>query len=1443
MILFLLIGLPQLACLQAKPRDIPYRIDPLQTPAPNGTTLLLWSFENGTATDATIGRNNGKLRGRFDPSEGRFGKGLRLQGGSVLLSEKVSIQHLVSSGEEAVVMVDFWCKLKSFPAGKDACLLEIPGALGVRLELTTAGHLHVRGPDLKLTESKNRVPLNEWFHVAIFPKALLQPNGIYIDKNCMAVLLNGATEILAKMPQYRPLSSEPNPLSVGNSFKQDASFDGWLDEFRISRGAAGFYEIIRQDFLLPEAAQSLKRSEKHFREPSAEVYAETFDAPGALQKVIPPTQPQLLPTAPAAVRVTSSTQLEPGELAPETEDEKDLVEDLIEGEQQQEKTPPLELVPGVWGKALAVRGGVARVKLPERVDLSDGTLEFWFKPGNWDNLSIPPGSHADWSYNNRYAHLITLWGQPKDGAGQPAQLVSISIRRDQGRPPVAPEFEKFFARPLLPIVPHKWIHVLVTRSKQFSYLNGCVMDAEYPSSVNLAGEETWQTHQAAYVTLGNGYETSYDELRFYSYPFEGVERVNARASFTKDSLQLLDLATVTHQVGSLGNFKVNESVMPLINRFSGGWMEDWVSGTVTRGPVKVFFAYRLAIGKMIVAVVLNDPGSAATADIEFHLPQPEKKLKGQIQVFEESKGGVVLDVGLLPEGNFPVKGTLFNKAGEKVADFESAFHRMPLPWLHNKLGLPETPPPPFEPVTVKGQTVMAVQREHVVGSDGNYSSIKVIGVEILASPIRLEVESGGKVNVFKGQAPAKIEHALPVETNWQASANAPGLTARSKVHFEYDGTAKYQLDIEPAQDVVVDRLSLQIPLKAEYGQLIHVLPTEGSFRDYVTAGFLPPGDGPLWDSKTWKKDYPVSTGAKGNFASMLWLGGPVRGLVWFADTDKGWTPNDERPAATITRKDGVVTIGLHFINEPLSLKSPLQITFGILATPPKPLPHDYRLWNRGNPKEVGPISWRLTSCDAFAPFKVPLVEKAFDYWPRGDDWEFARMAMHEQRNLWKSDIPHGKYPEGTSLILYQDANKCPVHPKMKPYFQWEWRWRSYSWTRLEHLVWYMNQWITNGIDGFYIDDIFPGGDWNLEPLGTSYLLPNGQKQLGASHFYYREFLKRFYALFHAHGKRPIITTHMTDTLLWPEHAFVSAIYDGEHGARGHGANKTYIDAWPLDYLMTIRNAERTGLITVNFGLQVPDNWQTTAPPLWQYIAQRSREAVILLFDSSNPPGPVGQRYYGKDVEVFPFWRNEHLVQVEPVFKKPVKDRDLPVRKWWTRISDNFHRSLAKRPLRATLYRKGNRGMVVVVNFLRRSIDAKVTLNLDELGIPPADQARLAATDIDDWLPPPGTDLETLHVADVPRTRTGALLTEIKEKGGFPVVPEAGDAGEEDEADLETQISKPEGDGFRLSDSEEDKLPAERGKFYNVNLKGNVLRLNVAGHNFRAIELRWDAITE
>ena len=1426
--------------------EIPHRIDPAKAPAPEPDTVLLWSFEEGVAKDRTANRNHGKARGEPQTIEsGRYGKGLRLSGGeeAAYATDVKGFDNTRWGEGWDGVTIDFWCRLEEAPDSVQ-CLLDWGSAQtgpDLRLQLNKENRLSLSvryEGSYQTVTGDEKVPSKQWFHIGLHGRNVYQPNRIYADKSGVEILVNGFPYLRAYYGFPRP--QNPAAIVAGNALSFDRGFVGQIDELRLTDSNRQFCRLIQQEWLDPEGKRQIPRPARCFREPQSILLHASFDTEKERSAVKPPKQKssQESSEAPRAASLALETAVE-GE--DEGGDEKlETGEDEAEQkiEESLEGTEPLKPTSGVRGQALVVRGGPARIDLPKGAGLMEGTVEFWMKPGDWDNLTVKPSEWREgYGYLDSVLPLLTLHGVPREGEGDPVPLISVRAARLRARLPVTDEFEEYFpSRPRVPIEPHQWTHILCHWSKSPKPAIAIYFDGRRAGKGQIATQEVWEAHRPAFVEIGNAKETAFDELRVYAYPFARLEIQNSIAGYRGEPLQELSSASKTPTfVHSFEGLKIDPKVKgfsylyPLgeveidtetvIHRFSGGWDKDWVSGTSTQGPVSVFFAYRLSIGKLLVALI--DVQGANRAEIEFQASQSGRKVTKVIDGLDAGKGGVILDVGLLPEGDHPLRGVLLNDKGGKVGVFKSNFHRVPVPWLHNKLGLPDTPPPPFEPVTVEAQAVTAVGRKHSVGPDGNFSSIVVRDEEILASPIRFEAQVGGKVVTLAGRGPAKIGPHDAVVANWSASASAAAVTVHSTVKFEYDGMAKYDIQVNPtAGQVSVERLSLLIPLKARYGQLAHVLPVGGRFRGYVTAGFLPSGDGLVWDSRTWTAQNSVYKGV-GNFVSNVWLGGMIRGLVWFADNDRGWVPTGSHPAATVTRRDGVVTLGLHFISESFELKEPRTITYGLMATPPKPLPKDHRLWNRGHTPEVGSIGGRLTSCDAFAPWEVPVVDRkasSFAYWPRNNDWEFARKAAARQRVC-----RHNKYPPGVALMLYHDKDHCPRHPDSVPYFGWIWRCCSYPQSRIDHLVWYMDRWIAHGMDGIYIDDVYPNADWNMYPIGTAYIHPDGRKHPGAEHFRYRQYLKRLYALYHLHGKRSIITTHMTSTLIWPFHSFVTVIFDCEESGRFSDRTVTYMDAWPLERFQTIDVAERTGIVTVPMlkGAYVDD---TGRSPQQQYETRRSYAAMWLLFDHSLPlriPGKgaeghqfydaVARRYYGVDVEVHPFWRNEHLVSVEPILKGPVTVGQLPKARFWR--NKEFRDSIGKQPLRATIYRKGNRALLVVANFLRATVGARVRLHLGALGVPEERQAAVRLADLDDWPPPPVPEDLTAPPPKLDDANKMADETGLGED-------------ELDVGDFDPEAAE------KRADQPTDRKPAP------LALKEGVVSLDVRGHDFRAIELTW-----
>ena len=575
-------------------------------------------------------------------------------------------------------------------------------------------------------------------------------------------------------------------------------------------------------------------------------------------------------------------------------------------------------------------------------------------------------------------------------------------------------------------------------------------------------------------------------------------------------------------------------------------------------------------------------------------------------------------------------------------------------------------------------------------------------------------------------------------------------------------------------------------------------------RGYETAGYVAYNQGLAWDSKTWSAKMPVTKRPLGNFVAMVWLGGVIRGLCWFADNDQGWLPNNNQPAQTITRRKDVVELGVHFISDPFTLKEPRKIVYGFMATPPKPLHKHHRNWGRGDLAKYGPVAGRITSCDAFAPWVCPIKEHCMNYWPLEYDWDFAKKASDRQRNC-----DHSKYQPRQALMLYHDKRFVP-HGRDAAYFGWEWtcnKQAAWPQSKIDCLVWYMNEWFGRNImDGMYIDDTFPIPDYNWE-TGAAYRLPNGKVQPGASNFAYRRYLKRVYSVLCSHGKPPILTSHMSCTMVWPFHSFFTVIYDGEATGRFGSKTTTFIDAWPLDRLMTLDLSERTGLVTrvmlksdyADRGLN-KDAW---GHMIWR--TNRSAAVAWLLFDMNMPVrelGAVLAPYYEEDVTVLPFWQNGHVVEVAPLANPVTDEKLLPKRHYWR--NRDFWRSIGTQPFRATIYKKPDRALLVVGNFLRKTQTAHVALNLDGLGIPKARQAAVKAVDVDTWREPEGIDIQ--------RTKKPTAVD-----ANVSISPQDEVEGEEKSIEEDLGIQKKEAD---------------------YEYKDGKLEVIVKDHNFRLLELRW-----
>jgi hypothetical protein len=143
--------------------------------------------------------------------------------------------------------------------------------------------------------------------------------------------------------------------------------------------------------------------------------------------------------------------------------------------------------------------------------------------------------------------------------------------------------------------------------------------------------------------------------------------------------------------------------------------------------------------------------------------------------------------------------------------------------------------------------------------------------------------------------------------------------------------------LNPVKPVRVSSLAFDIPVRESQATLLHEV-TDAIRRTY--AGLTPGGKGTVWDSKRLLN----TDGTLGNIKPLYWLGNEDRGLCWTVESDQGWFLDEEKPAIEVVRQRGEVVLRLNFINRPVVLNKPRTISFGLQATPVKPMPKGWRGW-------------------------------------------------------------------------------------------------------------------------------------------------------------------------------------------------------------------------------------------------------------------------------------------------------------------------------------------------------------------------------------------------------------------------------------------------------------------------------------------------------------------
>lgn len=623
-------------------------------------------------------------------------------------------------------------------------------------------------------------------------------------------------------------------------------------------------------------------------------------------------------------------------------------------------------------------------------------------------------------------------------------------------------------------------------------------------------------------------------------------------------------------------------------------------------------------------------------------------------------------------------------------------------WMANPVAMEalkaETVLAPWIPVQATSDSVKVWNREYEVGNGGLPKSILSSGKELLAGPVRLEVVVNGWPQSQVDDLTDLLE-AKPGRATYLSKSATEAAKLETKAVYEFDGFTRFDTEIETAKPFTVSRLELVIPLKEEFATLFH-----GTFarrklkRDKENeSGTIPEGIGEVYSDE---------------FMPYFWIGSEKGvGLAWYAESDEWVRPYRNDRVIRIVRRPGVVELRIAYVDKPTTLPGSLQLSYGLMATPVKPLPEGWQNWRVEwdwdaqpkfpvKPEKLHLVSWyNIWSLTPFSP--VPRDPENYkkllqEYAEKGAERVYAYLDVTLISTKARIDDPEGEgfvfeSPEwkvfGKQWINipeeagadFDTASWYPDAERVSPASGWA-----------EFSLWGVKNMITEeGLNGIYTDESFPYADTS-EAHGAGFLDASGKRRPTWSLFAMRDYFKRLAWLFQKYGDgRPAIMAHTSMTIAVPYLSFVDIAIDGEHFALPtyeweKPGLPSYVDMIPADYFRAQLMSQQFGFVPFFLPTLASASFRRAEPfPNIDKLPGPTRELLALTLVHSTQVWPL----YCNRAEVDA--ANEILAEFN------TGDPETEFVPYWTPNNKVAVNSRADRLL--SYYKNGDRLLVVVSN--------------------------------------------------------------------------------------------------------------------------------------------------
>ena len=638
------------------------------------------------------------------------------------------------------------------------------------------------------------------------------------------------------------------------------------------------------------------------------------------------------------------------------------------------------------------------------------------------------------------------------------------------------------------------------------------------------------------------------------------------------------------------------------------------------------------------------------------------------------------------EGEYKIILTLLDKEGKELISQENGFLWKKFPFTDVKEGLSGEILPPYIPITLEGKSVSVLGRTYTINDLCFFDQITAEQSEptvgnskesLLSRPMVLYTKEGNNKVVAEAVNKLKVVKTGEDEVILEGEGKIKDIKLKIINRIEYDGLSWIDIELIPTREIVINNLIMDIPIRESQATLMHEI-TDTIRRTY--AGNIPEGEGIVWDSTR-----IMNLSLLGNFKPLYWLGNEDRGICWCGESDKGWYLDDEKAAIEILRENKEVILRLNFINKGLVLNKVRKISFGIQATPVKPLPEGWRSW-------VAPYTYSFETKFKnlkyfnFSPVGVQRFWALCHACPYPADWEEAKKQMVNLRIA-------GRIP----FLYEQIRDFVPDIPEHKVY-QGEWAktgcYGAESFADFKS--WALKEYLKRcGFFTFYEDNAFLSPIRDIA-MGYGYFREDGQYQGEFAIIKLRELLKREADIYYQKGYPNYIAVHKSTTMMPPCYSFITIAEDGEQRFMNN-PDTDYIDQFPLDYIKAHIMGRQFGFVpffmsSIHLGKENKDAIRK---------GTRSEFALLLLHEIISWPArdidnetvntviKVNSDFNlgAKDVIFYPYWGKDSVIKTD---------------------SDTIKVSLWKRPRR----------ILAVVANLGEQKETKIKIDFDKLKFTP-----------------------------------------------------------------------------------------------------------------------------